>query len=152
MEVAAGLASQTESEVTSMGSTGSGRLSDYSNSGSSKPSGGAGSSGAGGSGTGGSSGVDQCKQAFSCVLEEVAQCEYYEKNKSLPAEGTELIILVDKRVVAADREGVVVGALPTSKNYIAGCINDGYEYIGIVKSSTRTPIPSISADFISQTD
>lgn len=136
--------SLTTSEVIAMGSTGSGRFSDYSGSGRSS----SGSGGDGGAGGGGSSGVDPCEQAFSCALEEVAQCEYYEKNAELPEEGTEVEIVIDGRLVAIDGDGVTIGAIPTRFNYIAGCIEDGYEYVGVVSSASETPIPSVSVDFM----
>lgn len=127
-----------------MGSTGSGNFSDYSGSGNSR------SGDEGRTGGGGSSGVDRCKQAFSCSLEEVAQCEYYEENGDIPMEGTELAIEVDGRVIAVDEDGVVVGAIPTRYNYIAECIADGYRYVGVVSFASKIPIPSIGVDFIAE--
>lgn len=127
-----------------MGSTGSGRFTDYSGFG--KSSSGSGSGGTGGAG--GSSGVDQCEQAFSCTLEEVAQCPYYEENEELPNEGETLRIGLEGRLVAVDEGGLVVGALPTSFNYIAACIEDGYDYVGVVTSANEAPVPSVSVDFM----
>lgn len=127
-----------------MGSTGSGSFSDYS--GSKQPDNA--SKGAGASG--GASGVDRCKQAFSCVLEEVAQCDYYTTHKAVPAPGTQLGIIVAGRVFAIDANGTKVGAFPTSFNYLAGCLVDGVTYIGIVKSSAIAPMPSIEGDFVPQ--
>lgn len=125
-----------------MGSTGSGSFSDYSGA----KNGGA----AGQGGAGGASGVDKCKQAFSSVLEEVAQCDYYMQSKSVPAPGTELGIVLDKRIFAVDANGTKVGALPTSFNYLAACLEDGISYIGVVRSSKVTPVPSVEADFSPQ--
>ena len=120
-----------------MGSTGSGSFSDYSGSQNSK----------GNGGSGGSSGVDPCLQAFSCVLQEVAQCEFLKKHGSSPAVQTQLSLRLNGRIFAVDDDGTTVGALPTSLNYLAACIGSGIEYIGVVHSSKTTPFPSVSADF-----
>lgn len=117
-----------------MGSSRSGRLSDYS--GSSKK-----------DGTGGQSGNDRCRQAFSCKLEEVALSDFYAANTSVPAPGTELALVHDRRIFAVIPGGIKVGALPTDRNYLAGCIKEGNTYIGVVTASGLTPIPYVSADF-----
>lgn len=128
-----------------MGSTGSGRFSDYSGSSSSKGS--DGSSSGGGGASGGSSGVDRCKIAFSVTLEEVASCDYYATTHSLPVAGTELKIIMDKRLFAVDNAGTKVGALPTAYNYLASCLSDGHDYVGVVKHATVSPFQSVVADF-----
>lgn len=121
-----------------MGSSGSGRFSDYSGSPSS-------SNGSGGSG--GSSGTDQCAMAFSTELEEVGQCDYFTNTGTVPPPGTELTITVAQRIVALDTSGVVVGALPTRFNYLAACLNEGFNYVGIVQSSSTFPNPQTTVDF-----
>lgn len=127
-----------------MGSTGSGSFTDYSGAKNTHP------TGQGSGGGGGSSGVDKCQQAFSCVLQEVAQCDYYTRTRTVPAPGTELSISLDRRVFAVDSSGATVGALPTSFNYLAECLASGIRYVGVVKSSTSSPVPTIEADFVPQ--
>jgi hypothetical protein len=121
-----------------MGSTGSGHFSDYS---------GSQNSGKSGGNSGGSSGTDRCHQAFSCVLEEVAQCNYFSSYGTLPAIGTQVEIVLESRLFAVDTSGVTIGALPTRFNYLAACIADGINYIGIITRSSTSPVPSVSADF-----
>lgn len=122
-----------------MGSTGSGRFSDYS----------AAKMGdtVSQSGGGGASGVDKCQQAFSCVLEEVAQCDRYAQSETVPATGSELSIVLDGRIFSVDSNGTKVGALPTSFNFLATCLASGVRYVGVVKSSSARPVPTIEADF-----
>lgn len=125
-----------------MGSTGSGHFSDYSGVKSGDTSG----QGVGG----GSSGVDKCQQAFSCVLEEVAHCDYYEQSKTVPSHGSSLSVVLESRVFAVDSNGTKIGALPTSLNYLASCLASGVKYVGVVKSSAATPVPTVEADFVPQ--
>lgn len=125
-----------------MGSSGSGSFTDYSNV-KKIPSVGQG-------GGGGASGTDKCKQAFTCVLEEVAQCDYYVATSTVPAKDSVLSISLAGRVFAVDSSGATVGALPTSFNFLASCLASGINYIGIVKKSTLTPVPTIEADFVPQ--
>ncbi|WP_230948520.1 hypothetical protein [Burkholderia stagnalis] len=128
-----------------MGSSGSGRFSDYP---------GTKAKEVAGDGTGvagGASGVDRCKQAFCSVLEDVGQCDFYSQFKKVPAPGTQLSIFFDKkRVFAVDVNGVKVGALPTSFNYLATCLAGGVTYVGVVKSSVDKPVATIEADFVPQ--
>lgn len=125
-----------------MGSTGSGHFSDYSG----VKRGGASGQGAGG----GASGVDKCQQAFSSVLEEVAQCDYYAHSQAVPARDSVLSIVLDGRIFAVDSNGTKVGALPTSFNYLATCLASGVRYVGVVKSSGVAPVPTVEADFVAQ--
>ncbi|EMN1926130.1 hypothetical protein RVV18_000488 [Burkholderia ambifaria] len=100
---------------------------------------------------GGASGVDKCKQAFSSVLEDVGQCDFYSQFKRVPAPGTQLGIFFDKkRIFAVDVDRVKVGALPTSLNYLAACLAGGVTYVGVVKSSADKPFPTVEADFAPQ--
>jgi hypothetical protein len=126
-----------------MGSTGSSRFSDYS--GTRAP-----QTGSGSGGGGGSSGVDRCRQAFTCVLEEVAQCPFFAQSGTVPAPGSVLSIELRGRVFAVDTNGVSVGALPTAFNYLMNCLNDGIHYVGLVRRSTATPVPTIEVDFTPQ--
>ena len=126
-----------------MGSTGSGSFSDYSGSGGS-------SSGSQG-GTGGESGSDRCNKAFSCTLEDVAQGDYYTINGKVPAPKMQLEIVLKSRLMAVEvSSGEVVGALPTSFNYLAACMNEGFSYVGVIISSINSPVPSVTADFTAQ--
>lgn len=126
-----------------MGSTGSGSFTDYSGAKNTNTSGSPG-------GSGGSSGVDKCKQAFTCILQEVAQCDLYAQTNTVPGAGTVLGIRLAGRVFAVDTAGRTIGALPTSLNYLAACLADGVTYVGVVKSSTATPVPTVEADFAPQ--
>jgi hypothetical protein len=124
-----------------MGSTGSGSFTDYS--GSQSSSNGKSSGGDGG----GASGTDRCLQAFSCALEEVAQCEFYSINKTAPPTKSQLNIVLKGRIFAVDKAGNTVGALPTAYNYLAGCLADGIAYVGVVTTSSSSPVPAVTADF-----
>jgi hypothetical protein len=127
---------------STMGSSGSGRFSDYPGTKTKKPAeGGAGM-------TGGASGVDKCKQAFTTLLEDVGQCDFYSQFKKVPAVGTKLGIVFDKkRIFAVDVNGGKIGALPTAFNYLAACLASGITYVGLVKSSAKMPLPTVEADF-----
>ncbi|TDP32137.1 hypothetical protein DEU29_11177 [Idiomarina aquatica] len=122
-----------------MGSTGSGSFTDYS---------GTPPSESGNGMAGGASGTDRCLQAFTVGLEEVAQSEYYDKLRRLPNKGETLKILLDGRLFAVNEQGMKVGALPTSHNYLAGCLKDGFTYSGIITMATEQPVPRVSADFV----
>lgn len=99
--------------------------------------------------TGGTSGIDKCKQAFHVLLDDVGNSEFYSQFNGVPVIGDQLGILFDKkRVFAVDRNGVKVGALPTSFNYLVACLEDGVNYVGLVSSSAVTPVPTVAADFV----
>ena len=120
-----------------MGSSGSGRFSDYSGSRNSDGSGGAG-------------GVDRCLQAFSCTLEEVALCDFFAANAAVPPIGTEVSIAHDRRLFAVMPDGTKIGALPTAYNYLAACMRDEHTYVGVVSQSGLQPVPHVSVDFTAQ--
>mgnify|MGYP000235824799 CR=1 FL=1 len=122
-----------------MGSTGSGRFSDYSGSG-----GGQGSTGASG---GGASGEDRCDRAFSGFLEEVEQCDYFAANQDVPPTNTTLTLELRGRLMAIDPNGLSVGALPTRLNYLADCLGAGFTYNGRVVSSAPGAVASVNVDF-----
>ena len=128
-----------------MGSSGSGRFSDYP---------GTKAKDVAGDGTGmagGESGVDKCKQAFNVLLDDVGNSEFYSRFNNVPAVGDQLTIIFDKkRVFAVDMNGVKVGALPTSFNYLVACLEDGATYVGLVASSAASPVPTVAADFAAQ--
>ncbi|QDZ02544.1 hypothetical protein FQ775_20415 [Nitratireductor mangrovi] len=121
-----------------MGSGGSGRFSDYS--GNKK-------TGSGSGAAGGSSGSDKCREAFSASLEDVASHDYYKNHKSSPAVGAKLSVQVKGRVVAVIGSESV-GSLPTRLNYLAGCLEDGFTYTGIVTASSNGSNPQVQADFV----
>ncbi|MEP2984682.1 MAG: hypothetical protein ABJN39_00100 [Sulfitobacter sp.] len=123
-----------------MGSTGSGNFSDYS--------GRSGQSGNGGGASGGSSGGDQCGQAFTVGLEDVGDYDFFTTTDGVPPQGTVLEIVLSTRVVAVTGDGLVIGALPTSKNYIAACLADGYSYAGVVRSSSLDGMPQVQVDIV----
>jgi hypothetical protein len=127
-----------------MGSTGSGRFTDYTGS---QPTSKEKSSSGGG---GGSGGVDRCEQAFSCMLEEVSLCDYLVNQGNPPAIKTALTIILNGRLFAVAPNGEQVGALPTRFNYLAACLEEGYRYVGVVTASSTTPMPNVSADFTVQ--
>lgn len=122
-----------------MGSSGTGRFSDYSGSkreylpGEGEP-------------TGGSSGEDPCDQALSTTLEEIERCDYFRRTNSVPGEGEEVRIDIDGRVCATTVEGELIGYLPTRFNYLASCIYAGRKYGGVVVSVSIVPVVSIDVD------
>ncbi len=128
-----------------MGSSGSGHFSDYPGTKAKEVQ---------GNGTGvegGASGVDRCKQAFHVLLEDVGNSDLYSQAKSVPTIGDQLGIVFDKkRIFATDLNGVKVGALPTSFNYLVTCLQDGVIYVGLVSSSSLSPVPTVEADFAPQ--
>ena len=117
-----------------MGSSGSGRISDY--------------PGTGGSGDSNTGAQDRCAKAFSARLEDVEQSEYYQTHRTLPPTGTSLQVSQRKRLVAQTAEGQSIGNLPTTFNYLAACMKDGWGYIGTVQSVTSgAPAPIVAVDF-----
>ncbi len=125
-----------------MGSSGSGRFSDYPATKAKEV------VGDGVGVAGGTSGVDKCKQAFHVLLDDVGNSDFYSQFKNVPAVGAQLGIFFDKkRVFAVDVNGVKVGALPTSFNYLVACLEDGVTYVGLVSSSAVSPVPTVDADF-----
>lgn len=124
-----------------MGSSGSGRFSDYYKKQTINTEDGQ---------SGGSSGEDRCERAFTVELEDVAQHSFYNTNNSVPAEGTEVVIELNKRLFAAIPNSLSVGSLPTSYNYLAGCLEEGFQYKGLVRSSSNTPTPRIIVDFMAE--
>lgn len=120
-----------------MGSSGSGRISDYPGSST--------STGGGGGTTGGS---DRCAQAFAVALEDIEHCDFYKAGGAVPLPGQQLRIAHRKRIVAETDGGITVGNLPTSYNYLAGCLKDGWTYTGTVTASNGSAaVAAVSADF-----
>jgi hypothetical protein len=125
-----------------MGSSGSGRISDYP---------GSSSNGSGGStdgGGGSSGGSDRCAQAIAVALEDIEHCDFYKAGGVVPAPGQQLRIALKKRIVAETDAGITVGNLPTAYNYLAGCLKDGWTYTGTVTASNSSgAVATVSADF-----
>lgn len=120
-----------------MGSSGSGRFSDYPGTG----------SGSSGSGTG-SGGTDRCALAVDASLEDIEQSDFFKSNGTPPSVGTALRIEQRKRLVAITDKGEVVGNIPTQLNYLAACIASGWKYEGRVRaSSSGPPVATVDADF-----
>lgn len=125
-----------------MGSSGSNRISDYpgSSSSSGKPGGSAGG--------GGDSTEDRCARAFSADLEDVEHSDYYQAHQALPPVATALEVVQRKRLIAQTTSGESVGNLPTSFNYLAACLKDGWRYVGTIQNATSgPPVARILADF-----
>ncbi len=121
-----------------MGSSGSGKISDY-----------PGTPKSGGKGGPEGPPPDRCAQAFQVTLEDVGQSDYFKKHGALPPAKTQLAIVHAKRLVARTSTGDSVGNLPTSYNYLAGCIKDGWGYVGLVLTTTQgPPEPTIAASFV----
>ena len=124
-----------------MGSTGSGRISDYPGSSSSRKSGGTG-------GGNGDAAEDRCAKAFSTRLEDVEQSDYYRTHGTIPPIGTQLEVVQRKRLVAQTTDGKSIGNLPTSFNYLAACMKDGWSYVGAVRNAASgPPVATITVDF-----
>lgn len=115
-----------------MGSTGSGRLTDYSR-----------FRGAVKGVTGGEDLINRCDRAVATALEDVETCDYYKKHSKVPAKGAYVRIEKKMRLVAVDENGDVIGHLPTEYNYLLGCLTDGYQYEGEVSGSFDTPVHSV---------
>ncbi len=117
-----------------MGSTGTGRLTDYTGSQADKP-----------GGSGGASGEDQCDESVESVVEEVERCAYYENHKKLPEVGTNISLSIVKRLNITIG-GETLGYLPTKYNYLAGCLKDGIQYGGKVTAISSKPIIKVSIE------
>lgn len=126
-----------------MGSSGSGRFSDYPASPSTKSSSSGGRSGS----SGGSSGEDPCDRAFSTELEDFERSEYFGNHKgTAPKIGTTVTIEKGKRVIARASTGETLGNLPTKFNYLAGCMAAGRTYIGRIVTVSPGLIAKITID------
>ncbi len=126
-----------------MGSSGSGRISDYP--GTSR----AGGNGGGPKGDGGDQPPeDRCGRAFSTPLEDIEHSEYYEVHGAPPPIGEALRIRQRKRLVAETADGQSVGNIPTALNFLASCMKEGWDYTGLVTvSNNGPPLASATADF-----
>lgn len=124
-----------------MGSTGSGTFSDYSQRPPKSPE----------DTSGGSSGADKCQQAFESALEDVGRCFYYMNHNRLPPVQTSVVLTFNGvRLAVETEEGEELGYLPTSRNYLKACLDNGFGFIGSINSSSTKPTPSIRVDFYPQ--
>ena len=124
-----------------MGSTGTGKFTDYSG-----QTGNEGSGGTAGGGSGGSSGVDNCDQAFAAILEEVERCAYFQQYHTPPPAGTAVVVRLRGRLSVDTESGEVLGYLPTQYNYLAGCMSSGRNYAGSVTATSITPLIRVHVD------
>jgi hypothetical protein len=115
-----------------MGSTGTGRLSDYTGSKADKP-----------GGPGGSSGEDKCNEPIVTTLEDVERCSYYINHQVLPEVNSSVSVQLNKRLFITTVQGETIGYIPTKFNYLAACIKSGIEFGGQVTSSLSKPIAKI---------
>lgn len=101
-------------------------------------------------GTGGSEQNNQCERAIGNIpLEDVANCEYYQTNRSVPPVGTNIRIretLYHGRLVVEDFESTIIGLLPTQYNYLRQCMVREYRYSGNIISSRNRPLPTVNID------
>lgn len=119
-----------------MGSTGSGNFSDYKRN-ISNPN------------QGGDSGQDRCAKAFNSSLEEVQNCQYFTTHAIVPPIRTSVnIIFISPRLAVTDSTGLCIGYLPTSFNYLKTCMDDNFNYEGIVSSSSNNSLPFVSVDIV----
>lgn len=124
-----------------MGSSGTSSFSDYPGS-----RGGSRASGEGAGGGGAGEGGDVCERPFQTHLEEVATCDYYRNNGAVPSDSTTVSIrntLVSGRIGIQTSNGVLIGYLPTSFNYVLQCINRGFSFTGKVTNADERPTPSV---------
>lgn len=117
-----------------MGSSGTGKFSDYST-----------TQNMGGSGA---SGEDRCIINAEINLEEIERCEYFSSQKSLPAIGSQVDIGFSKRIFASVN-GLVVGYLSTEFNFLLACMNSGYKYTGVIISTTEEPLLRVKINITS---
>ena len=126
-----------------MGSSGSGRLTDYPGT---SP---VGSKGASQKGEGGGGPPDdRCGRAFSASLEDIEHSEYYLAHSSPPPVSEPLRVRHGKRLVAETVDGQSVGNIPTPLNYLAACLKEGWSYQGLVTASNSgPPLAAVVGDF-----
>ncbi|RCW29657.1 hypothetical protein [Marinilabilia salmonicolor] len=113
-----------------MGSTGSGRFTDYQGFSGNNPK------------QGGESSENKCEKAFRTELEDVDTSEFYNSQGRLPDVNTEVIIEFNGHRIVATINGEEIGNLPTKYNYLRKCMNE-YTYSGIVSNTSSNPINSI---------
>ena len=105
----------------------------------------------GGGGGGGASDVNICEVPLPNLrLEEIGRSEYFSSKKTVPPVGTPVQVrqtLVGGRIaVETTRGNQPIGFLPTERNYLLGCLKDGYKYKGKVTASADSPTPRVVVD------
>lgn len=126
-----------------MGSSGSGRFTDYRGSGG-RPKNGNGGNGEGAGGPAG--GVAPCDQVINAQLEEVERCAYY-LQRGLPPAGTVVSVRPGRRV-SVFIDDLELGYLPTSYNYLVTCFEHRYAYSGTVTSSIGRPFVRVNVNIV----
>jgi hypothetical protein len=124
-----------------VGSTSTGRFTDYPGS-RARP---AQQSTGGGRAEGAGGGDDRCARAIQeQLLEEVPRCSYYERTGDVPPLGTDIVLvsrLVGGRLaVATLADEEVIGLLPTRLNYLLACMEAGWRYAGEVIEMRSAPL------------
>jgi hypothetical protein len=94
---------------------------------------------------------DLCEKPLRNVaLEEVATAPYYLEHEDVPSAGTSVSVrraLVGGRIAVETVDGAqVIGYVPTERNYLRRCMEQGYSYRGSVVSSAALPVPSVRVD------
>jgi hypothetical protein len=131
-----------------MGSTGTGRFTDYPG-----PRKAAAEAEEEGSTSGdlGEGGDDLCSRVIADIpLEDVERCSYFLSHGSdVPPPGTDVRLLPElvggRLAVATVSDADVVGYMPTEFNYLRRCMNQGHTYAGEITDSTRSPLPGVHA-------
>jgi hypothetical protein len=122
-----------------MGSTGTGRFTDYPGKRYNDEN--------GDISAGGGNDIDRCAKAFSAELEEVELCQYFKKNGDVPQVGADVYVDIDQRLCIYEKgSNTSIGYLPTEYNYLAQCIASGYHYRGTVTNSRNSPIAYVRVD------
>ena len=102
-------------------------------------------------GSGGQPEVDICEVPLPNVrLEEEGRSEYFSARKTVPPAETPVQVrekLVGGRIAVETTRGKqTIGFLPTSKNYLLGCLKSGHKYKGKVTASGDQPTPKVVVD------
>jgi hypothetical protein len=77
--------------------------------------------------------------------------EYYTKHDKVPAVGTKVRVrkkLVSKRIAIETTAGEVIGYVPTAKNYLLACMEQGWQYQGKVVDASAGKLPKIKVDLV----
>lgn len=123
-----------------MGTTGTGRLTDYPGGGKSQLR----SSQAGGEE--GCGEPDRCSKAFQARLEDVERGEYYKRRGIPPVPLKLTVAFVSPRLAAMSPEGLLVGFLPTELNYLRVCLEQDFEYVGTVTKSISLAVNTVRVE------
>ncbi|MBI1912137.1 MAG: hypothetical protein HYS21_09055 [Deltaproteobacteria bacterium] len=126
-----------------MGSTGTGRFTDYPGSSNGKRN-------KSGGGSGEENDIRKCERAIGDIsLEEVANCSFFKDYNNVPSIDTDIFLLpqlLGGRLVIATSTGEQVGVLPTRYNYLRQCLEQGYTYGGKVIFSELGRLPIVKID------